>query len=93
MFKVPWAKRNHYHPDYLWKYIPCSRCKHLLLFGHVENKIVRVLDRREGSERTEIYGPTCAPDYDIREIGIDGQTRFYKDNKEVKDVRTSPSSV
>ncbi len=85
--QFPWAKRHHYHADpTLMKYTTCSKCRHVLLTGHVDNKRVTVVDRRRGGTIThnEIYGLSCAPDYDRKEINIDGKIRFYKDGNEVE---------
>lgn len=85
-WQLPWAKREHYHPDpTLIKYAVCSGCGHLILIGHVRNKAVRVLDRSKGGtiERNELYGESCAPQWDIKEIAIDCKVRFYKDGKEI----------
>jgi len=51
----------------------------------VENKEVRVIDRSKGAtiEHLEVYGKSCAPEYDLREIAIDGKERFYKDGREI----------
>ena len=79
-FQLPWAKRQHHHLDpALLKYTTCSKCRHLLLDGHVENKRVEVIDRSKGATLswTETYGKSCAPEYDRKEIGIDGEIRFY----------------
>ena len=80
--RVPWAKRSHTHPDLtLLKYGVCSGCGHLILMGQVRNKVVRVLDRSKGGtlEWNEIYGESCAPGWDTKEIGMDGKVRYYKD--------------
>ena len=85
--KWPWAKRQHYHADQGFLiYVPCSKCEHLILAGHVDNKRVQVIDRSGGGTIThnEIYGLSCAPDYDLKEIGIDGAVRFYKDGKDIE---------
>lgn len=81
--KFPWAKRDHTHPDpTLSKHGVCSGCGHLILMGQVRNKVVRVLDRSQGGtiEHNEVYGESCAPEWDTREIGIDGEVRYYKGN-------------
>ena len=84
--QFPWAKRKHYHgdPSFL-KYTTCSKCRHVLLTGHVDNKRVQVIDRRGGGTIThnEIYGVSCAPGYDRKEIAINGKIRFYKEGNEV----------
>lgn len=80
--KFPWAKRKHTHPDpTLLKYGVCSGCGHLILMGQVRNKRVRVFDRSKGGtvEWTETYGESCAPEWDTREIAMDGEIRYYKD--------------
>lgn len=80
-----WAKRNHTHPDStLLKYRVCSGCGHLILIGQVRNKVVRVLDRSQGMEWNEIYGESCAPKWDIKEIGIDGEVKYYAGGKQCK---------
>lgn len=85
--EFPWAKRKHYHadPSFL-KYTTCSKCGHVLLTGHVDNKKVQVIDRSGDGTIThnEIYGLSCAPSYDIKEIGIDGKVRFYRNGNEVE---------
>ena len=86
IFRWPWAKRKHYHPDLtLTKYATCAGCRHLILVGHVENKEVEVFDRSKGTtiSHIELYGKSCAPGYDRKEIALDGKIRFYKDGKEL----------
>ena len=89
-FELPWAKRNHYHPDlsflHLTLYTVCSGCGHLILIGQVRNKSVRVLDRSRGGtiEHTEVYGESCVPSWDTKEIGMDGEIRYYKDGARVE---------
>ena len=90
LLRLPWAKRHHTHPDPgLFKYEVCSKCGHLILTGHVENKKVSITDKHSCKpctvERTAIYAKSCAPPYDHIEIAIDGITRFYKDGEEVKE--------
>lgn len=86
-----WAKREHSHPDLnpLRRYATCAGCRHLILIGHVDNKHVIVLDRSGGGTVTwtETYGKSCAPDYDTKEIGIDGETRYYKNSQRVEPVK------
>ena len=85
--KFPWAKRNHIHPDpTFWKYEICSGCGHLIRRGQVRNKRVQVRDRVRGLSWSEIYGESCAPDWDIKEIAIDGQARYYKEGKEINNA-------
>ena len=82
--QLPWAKRKHYHGDpTLLKYVTCAKCRHLLLVGHVENQRVEVVDRSKGVSYTELYGKSCAPEYDRKEIALDGKVRFYKEGKEI----------
>lgn len=84
--KFPWAKRNHIHPDpTLLKYGVCAGCGHLILMGQVRNKIVRVLDRSKGGtiEWNEVFGESCAPEWDTKEIGMDSEIRYYKDSKKI----------
>ena len=85
--QFPWAKRKHYHadPSFL-KYDTCAKCRHLLLIGHVENQRVEVIDKSKGVtlSYTELYGKSCAPRYDRKEIAIDGKIRFYKEGNEVE---------
>jgi len=76
-----WAKREHTHPDPTFlKYGVCAGCGHLILMGQVRNKRVRVIDRSQGLEHYEVYGESCAPEWDTKEIGIDGEVKYYKDN-------------
>ena len=79
--RFPWAKREHSHPEFIFKYIVCAGCGHLLLNGHRRNKEVQVHDRGKGWG-TETYGESCVPDWDIKEIGIDGKVKYYKIIKE-----------
>ena len=84
--QFPWAKRQHYHADPTFlKYTTCAKCHHLLLIGHVDNQRVKVIDRSHGytATHTELYGKSCAPQYDQKEIAIDGAVRLYKDGKEL----------
>ena len=82
--EFPWAKRNHCHADFAFlKYGVCSGCGHLVLMGQVRNKYVQVMNRVKGLEFNEIYGESCAPNYDLKEIGLDGEVKYYK-----KGVRT-----
>lgn len=84
-FTLPWAKKNHRHPDpTLRKYGVCSGCGHLILRGQVRNKLVIVTDKSTGTtiEHNENYGKSCAPSWDSKEIGIDGKVRYYKDGRE-----------
>ncbi len=77
----PWAKKSHYHPDpTLLKYMVCSGCGHLILTGQVRNKLVIVFDKSTGTTIThnEVYGESCAPSWDTKEIGMDGKIRYYK---------------
>ena len=86
--KLPWAKREHSHPDPgFWRYGVCSGCGHLILMGHVKNKGVKVTDRFEGftTIRQKCYAFSCAPPWDTEETAIDGKVRYYKDGKEVQD--------
>jgi len=77
--QLPWAKRNHYHSDStLLKYGVCAGCGHLILTGQVRNKHIRVLDRVRGLELNENYGESCAPNYDLKEIGLDGEVKYYE---------------
>lgn len=88
IFRLPWAKREHTHLDStLSKYTVCSGCGHLILMGHIRNKIVRVLDRSSGGtiEWNEIYSESCAPQWDTKEIAIDCAVRYYSKGKEVGD--------
>jgi len=50
----------------------------------VENQIVEVIDRSRGTSHIELYGKSCAPRYDRKEIAIDGKIRFYKEGNEVE---------
>ena len=86
--KFPWAKQNHTHQEFIdimLRYSACSGCGHVILMGHVDNKLVRVFNRQEGWESTKVYGKSCAPAWDMEEIGIDGVVRYYKDNKQIKE--------
>lgn len=83
--QVPWAKRKHSHSDpTLLRDSVCSGCGHLILTGQVRNKLVHVSDRAKGLEYNEVYGESCAPGYDLKEIAIDGAVRFYKNGNEVE---------
>uniref|UniRef100_A0A6M3XU32 Uncharacterized protein n=1 Tax=viral metagenome TaxID=1070528 RepID=A0A6M3XU32_9ZZZZ len=80
-FGLPWAKKKHYHPDpTLFKYGVCSGCGHLILMGQVRNKVVIVGNKSTGITIThnETYGESCAPPWDAKEIGADGEVRYYK---------------
>ena len=92
--KLPWAKRHHTHPHLerpFYSYGRCSKCGHLILLGQIDNKEVRVRDnyKFKGAEveYTLVYAEGCAPEYNYKEIAIDGTARFYKDGKEVSDDR------
>lgn len=92
---LPWAKRKHYHGvAMLTRLTTCAKCQHLLLIGHTTNKEVQVIDRSSGGTitHTEIYGKTCAPNYDLRDIAIDGEIRFYSKGKELISP-TAPAEV
>lgn len=81
-----WAKREHYHREFLdniTKFTRCAGCGHILLMGHVDNKRVRVVNRMEGTEHCEIYAGPCIPEWDMKEIAIDGKIRYYKNGQEV----------
>ena len=82
--QLPWAKRKRHHADpALLKYVTCTKCHHLLLAGHVDNKRVQVIDRKRGVNYHELYGKLCAPEHNLKEIAIDGKVRFYKEGKEI----------
>ena len=86
-FEFPWAKKKHYHSDpTLFKYGVCSGCGHLISMGQIRNKRVQVLDRSQGGTitSTEIYGESCAPVFDTKEIGMDGEIRYYKDGAQIE---------
>lgn len=45
-----WARREHYHRqflDYLTRFIRCAGCGHMLFAGHVANKRVKVVNRKQ----------------------------------------------
>ena len=82
--RFPWAKREHSHPEFIFKYIVCAGCGHLIPNGQIGNKMVRICNEtRWGKmEWMETYGESCVPDWDIKEIGIDGKVKYYKIIKE-----------
>ena len=87
----PWAKRKHSHPAPLCECSVCSGCGHLILIGHVRNKQVKVIDRSQYGGLTvthiETFAHSCAPAYDVKEIGLDGKERFYVKNPETGEVK------
>ena len=77
-----WTMLKHNHPNTsLFRDSVCSGCGHLILTGQVRNKEVHVLNRQEGWEQTKTYGESCAPAWDMEEIGIAGEVRHYKEGK------------
>ncbi len=77
-FGFPWAQKNHSHFDPTLSV--CSGCGHLILTGQIRNRLVIVFDRSKGGTIThnENYGESCAPDWDTKEIAMDGEVRYYK---------------